>query len=117
MKTILSSSNSAARQNRMVSVSLANRPDAAGSRVLMPTPAAGEVLLVGLVMLLGLFLGAAANSAHAAVQKDLGSAATINYGRPGVAAGEGPAEAIQSPAVPVPMVFPLLSLPSFWNYR
>jgi hypothetical protein len=66
MKTILSSSNSAARQNRMVSVSLANRPDAAGSRVLMPTPAAGEVLLVGLVMLLGLFLGAAANRAHAA---------------------------------------------------
>ena len=50
----------------MASVSLLNRTAAAGSRILTPAPAAGEVLLVGLVMLLGLFVGAAANQAHAA---------------------------------------------------
>ena len=117
MKTILSSSNPAVRQDRIVARSFANRPVAAGNRILTPAPAAGEVLLVGLVMLLGLFLNFATNPAHAAVPKEVGSTITVRYFRHSVAAVERPAEANQLPAVPVPMVIPLLSLPSFWNYR
>lgn len=119
MKTILSSSNSAVRQDRMASCSLVYRPAAAGSRVLTPAPAAGEVLLVGLVMLLGLFLGAAANRAHAVpVPQTVGSSATTGYGRQiGVATGESPADSAQVRASSTPVVFPFLSLSSLWNYR
>ena len=56
MKNSLTSLTLAVRQNRMVHSSLVKRTAAAGSRVLPPTPAAGEVLLVGLVMLQGSFL-------------------------------------------------------------
>jgi hypothetical protein len=117
MKNSLTSLTLAVRQNRMVHSSLVKRTAAAGSRVLTPAPAAGEVLLVGLVMLLGSFLGFATNPAHAAVPKEVGSTITVRYCRHSVAAVESHAEANRLLAFPAPIAFPLLSFPSPGNYR
>ena len=59
-------------QNRTAAISLPKRTTAAGSRVLTPTPAAGEVLLVSLVIMLGSLLGFAANRAPAAYSPPAG---------------------------------------------
>jgi hypothetical protein len=117
MKVFLTSSIPAARQNRMVAVSPVKRTTAVGSRVLTPVPAAGEVLLVGLVMLLGLFLSFATNPAHAAMPKEVGSTITVRYCRHSVAAVESHAEANRLPTFSPPIAFPLLSFPSPGNYR
>ena len=117
MKNSLTSLTPAVRQNRMVLSALVKLTAAAGSRVLTPAPAAAQVRLVGPVMLLGLFLSSAANRAHAAVPKEVGSTITVRYCRHSVAAVESHAEANRLLALSAPIAFPLLSIPSPGNYR
>jgi hypothetical protein len=66
MKTSSNSPTSALRQDRTPVVALLKRTIALGGRVLTPAPATGEVLLVGVAIVLGLSLGLATSRAHAA---------------------------------------------------
>ena len=76
----------ALHSNRTAVEALLKRTIAIGGRVLTPAFATGEVLMVGLAIVLGLSLGLAANRAHAVEPPSAFVAGTVLFPSPVVVA-------------------------------